>query len=58
MLSISFHISQLGKNEIVQDKLRHEIMKHLTDNNGEINYDTLNDMEYLDQVMIGNLITY
>ena len=33
-------------------------MKHLTDNNGEINYDTLNDMEYLDQVMIGNLITY
>ena len=45
---ISYH-KQLAKNKRVQDKLRDEVNKHC-DSNGQINFETLNEMSYLDQV--------
>ena len=43
---------QLGNNKNVQDKLRQEITKSV-DKNGKIDFETLNDMPYLDQVFHG-----
>lgn len=39
----------MAKTKRVQDKLREEVNKH-SDENGQISYDTLNEMSYLDQV--------
>lgn len=44
-----FRHSQLGKNKHVQDKLRDEIDKHC-DKDGKIDFETINEMSYLDQV--------
>jgi len=41
--------NQLGKNKRVQDKLRDEVNKHWNNNN-QINFETLNELSYLDQV--------
>ncbi|CAO1409887.1 unnamed protein product [Diamesa tonsa] len=48
-LAICHTLYELGKNKTVQDKLRQEITK-CVDKNGEISFETLNDMPYLDQV--------
>lgn len=46
---LSFLLSQLGKNKRVQDKLRDEINRN-ADKDGIINFETLQEMPYLDQV--------
>ncbi|CAO1400894.1 unnamed protein product [Diamesa hyperborea] len=48
-IAISYAIYELGKNRNVQDKLRKEIRK-CVDKNGEITFEALYDMSYLDQV--------
>ncbi|CAO1400873.1 unnamed protein product [Diamesa hyperborea] len=48
-LAICHTLYELGKNKKVQDKLRQEITK-CVDKNGQFDFETLNDMAYLDQV--------
>lgn len=53
---IQIIILQLAKDQFVQDKLRAEIYATMEDNEGEISFDQLNKMEYLDAVINGWLI--
>ena len=46
---------QLGNNKAVQDKLRQETTS-CVDKNGGIDFETLNDMPYLDQVFHGKVL--
>ncbi|KAL7036965.1 hypothetical protein ACKWTF_009018 [Chironomus riparius] len=48
-IAISYALYELAKNKRVQDKLRVEVNKHC-DDNGLLNFETLNDIAYLDQV--------
>ncbi|KAL7036967.1 hypothetical protein ACKWTF_009020 [Chironomus riparius] len=48
-IAISHALYELAKNKRVQDKLRDEVKKHC-DDNGLLNFETLNDILYLDQV--------
>jgi hypothetical protein len=52
---ISYAITELGKNLEVQEKLRQEIIDKIKSSNGEITYENLHEMPYLNQVMNGNL---
>lgn len=44
---------ELALNQQIQDKLRHEIREHLAKHNGELQYEHVKDMEYLDKVFKG-----
>lgn len=45
--------SQLAKHAEMQSKLRKEILEAVKDNDGEIPFDVLMEMPYLDQVING-----
>lgn len=49
----TFALYELAFNPDVQDKLRDEINTVLTKYNGEIGYDAINEMDYLDRVVNG-----
>jgi cytochrome P450 family 6 len=53
--TISFALTELAYNQDLQDKLRDEILEKTKDTNGEIPYETLHDMTYLNQVVSGNV---
>ena len=42
---------ELALNQEIQDKLRQEIREHLAKYNGELKYECIEDMEYLDKVL-------
>lgn len=45
---MTFALYELAKNETIQNKLRKEIIDTIDENGGEITYDLLMDMKYLD----------
>lgn len=49
--AMSFLTLQLANHQDIQDKLREEIDRHLAEDNGEISYDALSKMEYMDMVI-------
>ncbi|XP_055585308.1 cytochrome P450 6a2-like [Uranotaenia lowii] len=49
--TMNFCLYELAKNPDVQDQLRKEINQALTQDNGNIKYDTLMGMDYLDRVV-------
>jgi cytochrome P450 family 3 subfamily A len=49
--TICFLMMNLGNNPEAQEKLRQEILTTLAANGGEIDYETLSEMEYLDAVI-------
>jgi cytochrome P450 family 6 len=51
--TISFALTELAFNQDIQDKLRAEILEKTKDKNGEISYETLHEMTYLNQVVDG-----
>jgi len=51
--AMSFCLHELCKNETVQNKLRTEIMQVLEKHNGEVTYDAVMEMRYLDNVVNG-----
>lgn len=51
---ISFAITELGHHPEIQEKLRKEILEQTASSNGEITYDNLNEMTFLNQVVNGN----
>ena len=50
-ISLSIVIHQLVKHEEVQDKLLAEIDSVLENSNGEVAYDTIQNMKYMDMVI-------
>lgn len=52
--AISYTIAELGDNLHIQEKLRQEVLEKTKNTNGEITYDNLNEMTYLNQVVNGN----
>ncbi|CRK97114.1 CLUMA_CG010454, isoform A [Clunio marinus] len=48
-VAIAHVLYELGRNKNAQDKLRDEVDKHC-DADGKINFETINEMPYLDQV--------
>lgn len=51
--AISYAITELSHHPEIQEKLREEINEKVEDANGEITYDNLHEMTYLNQVMNG-----
>ncbi|XP_027854113.2 probable cytochrome P450 6a13 [Aphis gossypii] len=56
--TISHCIYELALNKSIQDKLRQEIHLKLSNNNGQINYELLMDLNYLDMVIAETLRMY
>lgn len=54
--TISFALAELSNNQEVQNKLRKEIEERTKETNGEITYEILFDMKYLDMVVSGELM--
>lgn len=51
--TMQFALYELAKNKDIQDRLREEIRSVMDKHNGEITYDGINEMEYLDRVVAG-----
>lgn len=51
--TISFALTELAYNQDIQEKLRKEISEKTKDSNGEITYEILHEMPYLNQVVDG-----
>ncbi|XP_070493933.1 cytochrome P450 6a2-like [Chironomus tepperi] len=49
--TISYALTELAYNPDIQDKLRQEIIEKTKDTNGEITYEALHEMTYLNQVI-------
>lgn len=51
--AIAYGMVELGHHPEIQEKLRKEILEKTKDSNGEITYDNLHEMTYLNQVVSG-----
>lgn len=51
--TISFALYELATVPETQEKLRTEIMNILNKHNGQLSYDIVNDMKYLEMVLQG-----
>lgn len=51
--TMSYCLYELAKNPDVQDKVRAHVLEVLEQHDGELSYDALNDLKYLDQVIKG-----
>lgn len=54
--TLSFALYELAKHPEMQEKLFDEISETLEQNNGSFNYECLQQMPYLDQVVCGKFI--
>ena len=54
--TISYGLTELAFHQDVQDKLRAEILEATKDTSGELTYEILHEMTYLNQVVNGKLI--
>lgn len=52
---MSFALFELARNPEVQEKLRNEILTKIEGNNGELTYELVMEMEYLDACLSGKL---
>ncbi|XP_071635093.1 cytochrome P450 9e2-like [Temnothorax longispinosus] len=53
-----FAVHELTVNQGVQDRLRKEVQQHLAEGNGEISYESLSKMSYMDMVISETLRMY
>ena len=51
--TISYMLYELSQNIDIQEKVYNEVVSTLKKHNGEINWDSLKEMTYLEQVMLG-----
>lgn len=54
--TISFCLTELAFNQNIQEKLRQEVCEKTENTNGKIDYDTLHDMTYLNEVVNGKTL--
>ena len=55
--TISFTLTELAFKLDIQEKLRQEVLEKTKDTNGEITYEVLHEMTFLNQVVNGNNLT-
>lgn len=48
-----YALFELAKNQDIQEKVRQEMDRVIAKHDGKITYDSLQEMEYLDQVVSG-----
>lgn len=53
---MAFTLYELALNQDVQDKLREEIKEVTSRHNGNISYDAMVDMKYMDMVISGKCL--
>ena len=53
--TIAFGLTELAYNPDIQERLRREILEKTKDTKGEITYESINEMTYLNQVVNGEL---
>lgn len=53
--TMSFALYEMAQNNEVQDKARAEVLSMMKKHNGELTYDGVMEMKYLQQVVDGNL---
>ncbi|XP_012523593.1 cytochrome P450 9e2 [Monomorium pharaonis] len=53
-----FVVHELAVNQEIQDRLREEVQQHLAEKNGDISYDSLMKMSYMDMVISETLRKY
>ena len=51
--AISFALAELAYNQEIQEKLRKEIVEKAKESKGELSYEALNEMKYLEKVIDG-----
>ncbi|XP_037815493.1 uncharacterized protein LOC119606164 [Lucilia sericata] len=56
--TMSFCLYELSRNPEIQEKLRKEILETLEENKGELSYEGMNAMQYLEQVIQETLRLY
>lgn len=56
-ITIACCLHELTQNEEVMQKLKEDINKALEKHNGVICYDSIQEMEYLDMVIQGNILS-
>jgi len=53
---MSFTLYELALHPEIQDRLRAEIMQVMNKHNGQVTYDGIKEMAYMDMVVSGRLI--
>lgn len=56
--SIAFSLLELAQNQDIQLRLQQEVDDVLADNDGQITYEVINNMPYLEMVMMGEKSTF
>ncbi|NP_001352492.1 cytochrome P450 6a14-like [Aethina tumida] len=56
--AMTFALFELAQNPELQDKAREEVMRVLARHNGEITYESISEMHYMDQVLDESLRKY
>ena len=54
--TMSFTLYELALHPEIQDRLRAEIMQVMNKHNGQVTYDGIKEMAYMDMVVSGRLI--
>lgn len=54
--AMCFTLTELAFNPDIQEKLRQEILEKLKDTDGELTYEMLHEMTYLNQIINGNIL--
>lgn len=52
--TMTFALHELAENMQIQEKVRQEIINVLVEHNGNLTYDAIKDMHYLNRVVLGN----
>lgn len=56
--TIAFCLHELALNEEIQEKTRQDINDCITKRDGKLTYDAVQDMKYLDLVILGEFISF
>jgi cytochrome P450 family 6 len=56
--TLSYCLFELSRNPEIQEKLYREVKRVLDSHQGDINYDILKEIGYLDQVINGKLLVF
>lgn len=54
--TVAFCLHEFAVNPEIQEKARNDVVEALEKRDGKLTYDTVQDMKYLDMVILGNFI--
>lgn len=56
--AMSYALYELAQNHTIQEKARKSVLNALANHNGEMNYDAVSEMSYIDHCINGNVFTF